>query len=113
MGTERLWLCQNRQRISPRPRGYPPSTSHIQGGRWDSLFPVSGKEIEGREETYFSRYAALSADSRGRLVYEEPCQVRTDYQRDREQIIHSKSFRRLKHKTQVFSPGGDHVTGPR
>jgi dGTPase len=72
-------------------------------------FPNVRKEIEEREKTYFSRYAALSADSRGRLVNEEPCQVRTDYQRDRDRIIHSKSFRRLKHKTQVFiAPEGDH-----
>ena len=74
-----------------------------------SHFPVVRQEIEEREKAYFSRYAALSADSRGRLVYEEPCQVRTDYQRDRDRIIHSKSFRRLKHKTQVFiAPEGDH-----
>ncbi len=72
-------------------------------------FPNVRQEIEEREKTYLSRYAALSANSRGRSAYEEPCQVRTDYQRDRDRIIHSKSFRRLKHKTQVFiSPEGDH-----
>ncbi|MGD0154336.1 MAG: deoxyguanosinetriphosphate triphosphohydrolase [Thermacetogeniaceae bacterium] len=72
-------------------------------------YPNVRQEIEAREKTYFSRYAALSANSRGRLVYEEPCLVRTDYQRDRDRIIHSKSFRRLKHKTQVFiAPEGDH-----
>jgi dGTPase len=67
------------------------------------------REIEERERQTLSRYAALSANSRGRAVYEEPCLVRTDYQRDRDRIIHSKSFRRLKHKTQVFiAPEGDH-----
>ncbi len=72
-------------------------------------FPNVRQEVEEREKTYFSRYAALSANSRGRLIHEEPCLVRTDYQRDRDRIIHSKSFRRLKHKTQVFiAPEGDH-----
>ena len=54
-------------------------------------------------------YAALSADSRGRQRPMEPCQIRTCYQRDIDRILHSKSFRRLKHKTQVFlQPEGDH-----
>jgi dGTPase len=72
-------------------------------------FPNIRKEIEEREEACLSHYAALGANSRGRLVYEEPCPVRTDYQRDRDRILHAKSFRRLKHKTQVFiAPEGDH-----
>ena len=51
----------------------------------------------------------MSRESRGRDRYEEPCDIRTVYQRDRDRIIHCKSFRRLKHKTQVFlSPRGDH-----
>ena len=64
--------------------------------------------IEGREEM-LSPYAVKSRLSRGRLVPEDPCPVRTAFQRDRDRIIHSKAFRRLKHKTQVFiAPLGDH-----
>ncbi len=61
------------------------------------------------EEQILSPYAALSKDTQGREVPEEECELRTPYQRDRDRIIHCKSFRRLKHKTQVFlSPEGDH-----
>jgi dGTPase len=64
--------------------------------------------VEEREEN-LSPHAVKSKLSRGRLRYEEPCPVRTAFQRDRDRIIHSKSFRRLKHKTQVFiAPLGDH-----
>lgn len=53
--------------------------------------------------------ACRSRDSRGRSHAEPPCAIRTDFQRDRDRIVHSKAFRRLKHKTQVFiSPRGDH-----
>jgi dGTPase len=60
-------------------------------------------------EAGLSEWAQRSADSRGRERPEEPCTLRTPYQRDRDRIVHSKSFRRLKHKTQVFiAPEGDH-----
>jgi len=64
---------------------------------------------EQLEKEQLSPYAALSRESKGRVVEERPCDVRTAFQRDRDRIIHSKSFRRLKQKTQVFiAPSGDH-----
>lgn len=61
------------------------------------------------EEQFLSVYAAKSINTLGRDKPEDICPMRTDYQRDRDRIIHSKSFRRLKNKTQVFlSPEGDH-----
>ena len=67
------------------------------------------KEIEGREKKFLSAYATLAAESQGRQKPEAECPFRTAFQRDRDKIIHCKSFRRLKHKTQVFiSPVEDH-----
>ena len=61
------------------------------------------------EEEKLSPLACRSAQTRGRVRPEEECQVRTPFQRDTDRIVHSKAFRRLKHKTQVFlQPEGDH-----
>lgn len=65
--------------------------------------------IEQRERLTLSPYAQLVINTKGRSVSIPQCPVRTEYVRDRDRIIHCKSFRRLKHKTQVFlSPVGDH-----
>jgi dGTPase len=67
------------------------------------------EELEARERDILAPQAAKSGDSRGRLRPEPEDEVRPAFQRDRDRIIHSKAFRRLKHKTQVFfRPTGDH-----
>lgn len=67
------------------------------------------RQQEEHEHAYLSRYASFSDESKGRDKEEAPCDMRTIYQRDRDRILHCKSFRRLKHKTQVFlAPEGDH-----
>lgn len=67
------------------------------------------ERIYEQEEWFLSPYATRSSDTKGRLREEKQCDFRTDFQRDRDRIIYSKSFRRLKNKTQVFcAPEGDH-----
>ncbi|NBH71371.1 deoxyguanosinetriphosphate triphosphohydrolase [Clostridiaceae bacterium] len=64
---------------------------------------------EAWEAKYLSPYASLSRETKGRDEPEELCDIRPEYQRDRDRILHCKAFRRLKHKTQVFlAPEGDH-----
>lgn len=74
---------------------------------------MDGQNIRQRteqiEHQVLSPYAAFADESRGRAVPEQPCEMRTAFQRDRDRVIHCNAFRRLKHKTQVFlSPEGDH-----
>jgi len=67
------------------------------------------EDIEKRELAYLSPYACPSSMTKGRSQPVEPCSIRSAFQRDRDRIVYSKAFRRLKHKTQVFlSPSGDH-----
>ena len=67
------------------------------------------EELEERERKTLSPYASFADNTRGRNRKEEECDIRTCYMKDRDRIVHCKSFRRLKDKTQVFlSPQGDH-----
>jgi dGTPase len=72
--------------------------------------PRTREELERLEREHFAPYAQLSAEGRGRAHPEPPPQWRTQYQRDRDRVIHSRAFRRLEYKTQVFLNGtGDHL----
>jgi len=67
------------------------------------------EDFEKREINFISEFGCRSSESKGRLVEEPQCPIRTVFQRDRDRIVYSHAFRRLKHKTQVFlSPLGDH-----
>ena len=75
-------------------------------GRTADAFEAGVRE---HEERWLSPLAVRSYDTRGRARAEDPCRLRTPFQRDRDRIVHTKAFRRLMHKTQVFvDPAGDH-----
>src|SRR6188472_1745721 len=98
--------------MGPRQRGPiadPGTTLEAMPEVAGTVADAFAERVRRAEEAWLSPLAVRSYETRGRLRAEDECRLRTPFQRDRDRIVHSKSFRRLKHKTQVFiDPSGDH-----
>ena len=114
VGSEKLTPCQHLKELkkkSKKIKEIPPShrSTKIETLRCGGICMSIRENLERMEEISLSPFATLSVNSRGRDREEPQCDIRPVFQRDRDRILHCKSFRRLKHKTQVFlSPKGDH-----
>jgi dGTPase len=84
------------------------NTLHIKDSSLNQPLCIR-EQFQIREKSFLSEFGTLSEGARRRHTEEQPCSIRTPFQLDRDRIVYSNSFRRLKHKTQVFlSPLGDH-----
>src|SRR6478672_5867716 len=97
--------ARNGRNFDGRSHGYAGPVTEVAGRVGDTF----GARVRELEEVALSPLAVRSYETRGRARPEDECSVRTPFQRDRDRILHSKPFRRLKGKTQVFiDPAGDH-----